>query len=70
MQHRLKKVLSSYTFSAAALDRMAEQEQQELDGEGGGASEPRQPRHDQPRSGSSIGRHSSSGSLGVERAPP
>ena len=69
MQHRLKKVLSSYTFSAAALDRMAEQEQQEqqLDGEGGGASEPQQ---DQQRNDSSIGRHSSSGSLRVERAPP
>ncbi|PRW58958.1 MFS family transporter: sugar [Chlorella sorokiniana] len=73
MQHRLHKVLSSYTFSSTALDRMAEQEQEEQqqqDGEGGGGSDAWQQRHGQQWAGSSIGRHSSSGSLGIERAPP
>ncbi len=69
MQHRLHKVLSSYTFSSAALDRMAEQEQQP-DGEGSGGGDVWQQRQEQQRGGSSIGRHSSTGSLGIERAPP
>ncbi|KAI7844379.1 hypothetical protein COHA_002177 [Chlorella ohadii] len=70
MQHRLHKVLSSYTFSSAALDRMAEQEQQQPDGEASTGGDAWQQRQEQQRGGSSIGRHSSTGSLGIEQAPP
>lgn len=72
MQHRLHKVLSSYTFSSTAIDQLAEQEQQEdqLNGKGPASSSDQAWQQERQRVGSSVGRHSSSGSLGVERAPP
>lgn len=62
MQHRLHKVLSSYTFSSAALDQLGG----EHPGEDGEEEEAWQQRQRQQRSS----RHGSTGSLGVERAPP
>ena len=71
MQHRLHKVLSSYTFSSAALDQLGGEQLgdgREEDEEESWQQRRRQ-QQQQQRPGSSS-RHGSTGSLGVERAPP